>query len=255
MRPLFDKAFGREIQVVPTCISFDGVVPPDIIGIIAASAAVHISDIPFAGPIAGVRVCLFDGAYVINPTHDQIKRSKLEIVVAGTAEGITMVEGHAEEASEEEMLGAIEVAKKPIAEICGLIVKLRELAGKEKLPLSPLKAELQRAAEIRAYAQALLSKALFTRVKQERYAAVRSAIEDIAREVRRCPRRRDPEEALRALMEEIQYEILRGGILDKGLRVDGRGLEDIGPSPARSTSSSAPMGPRSSRGGRRRLSA
>jgi polyribonucleotide nucleotidyltransferase len=69
------------------------VVPSDIIGLIAASAAVHISDIPFAGPIAGVRVCFVDGAYAINPTHDQIKRSKLEIVVAGTAEGITMVEG------------------------------------------------------------------------------------------------------------------------------------------------------------------
>ena len=137
MRPLFDKSFGRELQVVPTCISFDGVVPSDILGLIAASAAVHISDIPFAGPIAGVRVCFIDGNYVINPTHDQIKKSKLEIVVAGTAEGITMVEGHAQEASEEEMLGAIEVAKKPIADICALIVQLRDLAGKEKLPLSP----------------------------------------------------------------------------------------------------------------------
>ncbi len=84
-----------------------------------------------------------------------------------------MVEGHAQEASEEEMLGAIEVAKKPIAEICALIVKLRELAGKDKLPLSPLKVELQKTAEIRAYAHERLSKALFTKVKQERYAAVR----------------------------------------------------------------------------------
>jgi polyribonucleotide nucleotidyltransferase len=229
MRPLFDKSFGRELQVVPTCISFDGVVPPDIIGIIAASAAVHISDIPFAGPIAGVRVCLVDGAYLVNPNHDQIKKSKLEIVVAGTAEGITMVEGHAEEASEEEMLGAIEVAKKPIAEICALIVKLRELAGKDKLPLSPLKVELKKAADIRAHAHALLSKALFTKVKQERYAAVNAAIADTRDRFADDLTDDTQKKLFGALMEDLQYEILRGGILDKGVRVDGRGPEDIRP--------------------------
>jgi len=229
MRPLFDKSFGRELQVVPTCISFDGVVPPDILGLIAASAAVHISDIPFAGPIAGVRVCFLDGGYVVNPTQDQIKKSKLEIVVAGTAEGITMVEGHAQEASEEEMLGAIEVAKKPISDICALIVKLRELAGKEKLPLSPLKVELQKASEIRAYAHALLSKALFTKIKQERYAAVGAAIEDTRAKFAGVFSDDIQKKLFGALMEELQYEILRGGILDKGIRVDGRGTEDIRP--------------------------
>jgi polyribonucleotide nucleotidyltransferase len=175
MRPLFDKAFGREIQVVPTCISFDTVNPPDILGLNAASAAVHISDIPFAGPIAGVRVALVDGQYLVNPTQDQIKASKLEIVVAGTAGGITMVEGHAGQASEEEMLGAIEVAKKPIADICALIVKLRELAGKDKLPLAPLKIELNKRSEIEAFARGLLQVALFTKEKLERQSAVSAA--------------------------------------------------------------------------------
>jgi polyribonucleotide nucleotidyltransferase len=229
MRPLFDKAFGREIQVVPTCVSFDGVVPPDVIGIVAASAAVHISDIPFAGPIAGVRVCLVDGSYIINPTHDQMKKSKLEIVVAGTAGGITMVEGHAEEASEEEMLGAIEVAKKPIADICALIVKLRELAGKDKLPLAPLKVELQREAEIRAFAQGLLERALFTKVKQERYAAVAASIAEVKAKFAEILGDETQARLFSALMEDLQYHILRSGILDKGLRVDGRGLEDIRP--------------------------
>jgi polyribonucleotide nucleotidyltransferase len=229
MRPLFDKAFGREIQVVPTCISTDLVNPPDILAVNAASAAVHISDIPFNGPIAAVRVCLVDGEYVINPTYDQINKAKLEIVVAGTAEGITMVEGDAEEASEEEMLHAIEVSKKPIAEICGVIVELRKLAGKEKLPLAPLKVELTRKDEIRAYAHALLSKALFTKVKQERGAAVSAAIKD-AREKFADVLVDDIQRKLfDALMEDLQYEILRGAILDKGLRVDGRGLEDIRP--------------------------
>jgi polyribonucleotide nucleotidyltransferase len=229
MRPLFDKAFGREIQIVPTCVSFDSVNPPDVIGIVAASAAVHISDIPFNGPIAGVRVCLLDGAYIVNPTHEQIKKSKLEIVVAGTAEGITMVEGHAAEASEEEMLGAIEVAKKPISDICALIVKLRELAGKDKLPVVPQKVELQKAAEIRAYAQALLSKAVFTRVKQERHAAVQAAIADARAKFADVLVDETQNRLFGALMEDLQYEILRAGILDKSVRVDGRGLEDIRP--------------------------
>jgi polyribonucleotide nucleotidyltransferase len=229
MRPLFDKAFGREIQVVPTCVSFDGVNPPDVIGIVAASAAVHISDIPFDGPIAGVRICLVDGVYVVNPTQEQMKKAKLEIVVAGTAEGITMVEGHAEEASEEEMLGAIEVAKKPIAEICALIDKLRGLAGKEKLPLVPVKTELQRADEIRAFAQPLLEKAFFTKIKQERYAAVQAAIGETRAKFADILADATQGQLFAALMEDMQYHTLRSGILDKGVRVDGRGLEDIRP--------------------------
>ncbi len=229
MRPLFDKAFGREIQVVPTCISTDSVNPPDIIAINAASAAVHISDIPFAGPIAGVRVCLIDGAYVINPTYDQIAKAKLEIVVAGTKDGITMVEGDADEASEDEMLGAIEVAKKPIAEICAAIEELRRLAGKDKLPLAPLKAELARKDEIEAYARPLLEKALFTKVKQERQAAVAAAIADAKEKFASVLTDDIQKKLFGALMEELQYEILRKGILNEKRRVDGRGLEDIRP--------------------------
>jgi polyribonucleotide nucleotidyltransferase len=229
MRPLFYKEFGRELQVVPTCVSFDGVNPPDVIGIVAASAAVHISDIPFNGPIAGVRVCLVDGQYLVNPTHDQMKKSKLEIVVAGTAEGITMVEGHAEEASEEEMLGAIEVAKKPIAEICSLIVKLRELAGKPKLPLAPSKDVLQNETEIRAAAQSRLEKALFTKVKQERYAAVAAAIAEVKAQFSAQLENSVQAKLFGSLMEDMQYHILRSGILDRNVRVDGRGLEDIRP--------------------------
>jgi len=229
MRPLFYKEFGRELQIVPTCVSFDGVNPPDVLGIVAASAAVTISDIPFNGPIAGVRVCLVEGQYLINPTHEQMKKAKLEIVVAGTAGGITMVEGHAEEASEEEMLGAIEVAKKPIAEICHLIDELRGLCGKPKLPLAPSKDALQNEAEIRACAQPLLEKALFTKEKLARYAAVADAIAQV--KAKYADQLEDEKQAklFGAAMEDMQYHILRSGILDKGLRVDGRGLEDIRP--------------------------
>jgi polyribonucleotide nucleotidyltransferase len=227
MRPLFDKAFGRELQVVPTTISADGVNPPDILGINAASAAVHISDIPFAGPIAAVRVCYVDNVYVINPTYEQIEKSSLEIVVAGTKAGITMVEGGADEVSEELMLGAIESAKKPIGEICALIEKMREEIGKPKLPFAPLKVELGRRSEIDAFARQRLAVALFTKVKGERYAAVAAAIKETATAFADVLVDDIQKKLFDALMEDIQYDILRSGILDKGLRVDGRGTEDI----------------------------
>lgn len=229
MRPLFDKAFGREIQIVPTCISADQINPPDVIAANAASAAVHISDIPFDGPIGCVRIGLVDGEYVINPTYEQIERAKLEIVVAGTARGITMVEGGSHEASEEEMIQAIETAKGPIARICETIEELRRLAGKEKLPLAPLQVELNRKEEIRQYAHELLSKALFTRIKQERAKAVAQAIAQVEEKFQDALTDDIQKKLFSKLMDDLQYEILRSSILDKGLRVDGRGLEDIRP--------------------------
>jgi len=229
MRPLFDKVFGREIQVVPTVISADQINPPDILAINAASAAVHISDIPFSGPIAAVRVCFLDGTYIINPTYEQIEKAALEIVVAGTKEGITMVEGGADEVSEEAMLGAIEAAKKPISEICAMIEKMREAIGKEKLPMCPVKVELAAAEEIKAFAKPLLERALFTSEKMERYSAVAAAIKQTVEKFPTVLEDETQKKLFDALMEDIQYNVLRSGILDKGLRVDGRGTEDIRP--------------------------
>lgn len=229
MRPLFDKSFGREIQVVPTCVSADQINPPDILAVNAASAAVHISDIPFAGPIAAVRVCLVGDEYVVNPTFAQIEASRLEIVVAGTAVGITMVEGGAQEATEEEMLAAIECAKKPIGEICAAIEQLRTLAGKEKLPLAPLAIKLNREDEIRAFAEPKLTVALFTKVKQERAKAVSLAIKETETAFADALTDDIQKKLFSGLMDELQYNILRSSILDKGLRVDGRGLENIRP--------------------------
>jgi len=229
MRPLFHKEFGREIQIVPTCISADQINPPDVIAANAASAAVHISDIPFEGPIGCVRVALVDGAYIVNPTYEQIERAKLEIVVAGTAMGITMVEGGSHESTEEEMIQAIETAKEPISRICATIEELRRLAGKEKLALAPLQVELNNKEEIRTYAHELLSKALFTKVKQERAKAVAQAITAVKEKFKDSLTDETQQKLFSTLMDDLQYEILRSSILDRGLRVDGRGLEDIRP--------------------------
>jgi polyribonucleotide nucleotidyltransferase len=227
MRPLFDKAFGREIQVVPTTLSTDQVNPPDILAIIASSVAVHISDIPFGGPIAGVRVCQTGGELVVNPTYEQIEQSTLEIVVAGTKEGITMVEGGADEVSEDLMIAALEKAHAVIIELCGLQEKLRELAGKPKLPLVQASHTLDNGEAIRSAAKPKLETACFLMSKQERRDAIAKVKAEITAQYASQLEDENQKKLFDALFEDLQYEILRSSILDRGLRVDGRGTEDI----------------------------
>ncbi|MDR0670439.1 MAG: polyribonucleotide nucleotidyltransferase [Treponema sp.] len=229
MRPLFDKTFGREIQVVPTTLSADQVNPPDILAIIASSAAVHISDIPFGGPIAGVRICQVDGVLVINPTYQEIEKSTLEIVVAGTKNGITMVEGGAKEVGEDLMVEALEKAHRVIVELCALQEKLRELAGKPKLPLAAQTCRLENAEAIRSAAYPKLEEACFLKGKLERREAIDRVKSDLAAEYAAQLGGEDANQKklFDALFEEMEYSILRSSILDKGRRVDGRGTEDI----------------------------
>ncbi|GHV77069.1 polyribonucleotide nucleotidyltransferase [Spirochaetia bacterium] len=227
MRPLFDKRFGREIQVVPTTISTDMVNPPDMLAIVAASAAVHISDIPFGGPAAGVRVCAVGGQLIVNPTYEEIEKSTLEIVVAGTKEGITMVEGGGKEVDEDLIIAALEKAQQTISELCNLQEKLRELAGKEKLPLLEVPYTLENADAIRSAAYTRLETACFLKGKQERHNAIHEVKADLAAQYKAQLEDENQKKLFDALFEDLQYEILRASILDKGVRVDGRGTEDI----------------------------
>jgi len=229
MRPLFDKSFGREIQVVPTTISADQTNPTDILAIIASSAAVHISDIPFGGPIAGVRICALGDELVVNPTYDEIEKSRLEIVVAGTKDGITMVEGGAAEVSEELMVEALEKAHKVIIELCELQEKLKALAGKEKLPLNPSAHVLENAAAIEGEAYPKLEKACFESTKGERHDAIKAVKTELTEKYAAQLEDENQKKLFDALFEDMQYRILRFSILDKGKRVDGRGTEDIRP--------------------------
>ena len=229
MRPLFDIAFGREIQVIPTCISSDQINPPDILSVIASSAAVHISDIPFNGPIAGVRVGYINGEYVLNPTYEQIEKGDMEIVVAGTADGFTMVEGGANEVSEEVMLGALEKAQGFISAMCRLQDDLRKLAGKEKLPLSPLQISLENKDAMLAEAQPKMEEACFVKGKHERRDAIAAVKTALAEKYAAQLEDEAQKKLFDALFEDMEYNILRKSILEKGLRVDGRGTEDIRP--------------------------
>ncbi len=229
MRPLFETSFGREIQIVPTCVSSDGVNPPDILAVIASSAAVSISDIPFHGPVAACRVAYLNGEYVINPTFKQIDEADLEIVVAGTADGFTMVEGGANEATEEVMLGALEKAQGFITDMCHLQDELVKKAGKEKLPLAPLNVELANKDAIIAEATPLLEKACFQDGKMNRGKAISAAKKQLVAAHAEQFEDEIQKKLFDQCFDDIQYNLLRKSILDKGLRIDGRKCDEIRP--------------------------
>ena len=229
MRPLFEPSFGHELQIVPTCVSCDGVHTQDILAVIAASAATCISDIPFHGPVAACRVGFLNGKYVINPTFKEIEEADMEIVVAGTKDGFTMVEGGAKEVSEEVMLGALSEAEKFIKEMCILQEELVAKCGKEKLPLNPLDVTLSNAQEIEAEATPLLKEACFQDVKMNRGIAISKAVKTVSEKY--AEQLEDPVQAklFSALMDDIQYKLLRKSILDDGVRIDGRKCDEIRP--------------------------
>ena len=229
MRPLFEPSFGHELQIVPTCVSADGVHTQDILAVIAASAATCISDIPFHGPVAACRVGYLNGEYIINPTFEQIEKGDLEIVVAGTKDGFTMVEGGANEVSEELMLGALEKAQKFITDMCILQEELVKKAGKEKLPLNPLDVTLDNAEAIEAEATPLLKEACFQDGKQNRGIAISKVIKQVSEKY--AEQLADPIQAklFMTLMDDIQYKLLRKSIIDEGVRIDGRKTDEIRP--------------------------
>ena len=180
MRPLFDPLFGCEIQIVPTVVSADQINPPDMVAVIAASVAVTLSDIPFNGPIAGVRVAYIGGRYIINPTFEMIEKASMDIVVAGTADGITMVEGGAKEVSEEVMLGAITAAEPEIRRICQAISALRDNAGKPKQPLMKKDDDPAYCEEVARFALPLVREAAFAQggklVRSQKIAEVKKTV-------------------------------------------------------------------------------
>lgn len=229
MRPLFEKEFGREIQIVPTCISTDKKNPPDILAVVASSAAVVISDIPFNGPIAAVRVAFLGGSFIINPTFKQIEKADMEIVVAGTKDGITMVEGGAHEVSEDVMLEALDKAHAVIKELCAVQEQLRAECGKEKLPLTHLETELENRSQIEAEATPEIEASFYKPSKVERAKALKAVHDKFAEKYATQLEDETQAKLFDALFDEIQYTILRKNILEKGKRVDGRGLEDIRP--------------------------
>ncbi len=228
IRPLFPKDFKNETQIIAFVLSFDGENDSDVLAAIGASAALTISNIPFEGPIAQIRVARVDGEYVANPTGMQLKSADLELVVAGTADSITMVEGEANEVSEEDLLKALNFAQDEIKKIVDLQIELREAVGKpkwlvESKEIDPaLKSDVYNLAEEKQ--QKIVNSVL---VKEERAAANKQILADVSSELEeKYP---EQEKVIAEIVHDIDKDMMRRRILEEGIRLDGRETKQVRP--------------------------
>src|SRR5271166_6106515 len=227
IRPLFPEGFRNEVQIVATVLSHDLENDPDIVAIIGCSAALTLSGIPFFGPIAAARVGYEDGQYILNPTADRMKRTQLELVVAGTSEGVLMVESEAQELSEDVMLGAVTFGHEGFQPVIQAIIELAEHAAKDPWPLSQPSAEEQALkARVDALARAGLTEAYREADKGARHNkvdAVRSRMVEML-----TAEGLDMEQA-KSVFHDLEADIVRNAILDTGIRIDGRNTTTVRP--------------------------
>ncbi len=227
IRPLFPDGFRNEVQIVATVLSHDLENDPDVVAMIGCSAALTLSGIPFFGPIAAARVGYIDGQYVLNPTAEQMATTKLELVVAGTSEGVLMVESEAYELSEEVMLGAVTFGHTHFQPVIKAIIELAERAAKEPWPLpEPSEAEATLGARVDALARIAIAEAYQEKVKQARYEKVGAAKKAVAEVL--ASEGLDVEKA-KAKLKDLEADIVRNAILDTGLRIDGRDTKTVRP--------------------------
>ncbi|WP_408954500.1 polyribonucleotide nucleotidyltransferase [Natroniella sp. ANB-PHB2] len=232
LRPLFPKGMRHDVQVVATVLSVDSDNAPDITAMIGASAALAISDIPFEGPIGGVKVGLVDGEFVINPTIEQYKESGLDLTVAGTEEAVMMVEAGANEVSEEDMIEAIDFGHQVVKEVVELQNKIVAEIGKEKADIE-LKvvedAEIE--GEVRDYVGDRLSEALQTADKFERGNQVNQVKKEVTEHFE--TKYQEYEElqkiikVVKSTLDKISKESIRNLVLNEGVRIDGRKLDEV----------------------------
>src|SRR6266446_687268 len=230
IRPLFAPGFLNETQVVCTVLSHDLENDPDIVALVGASAALTLSGIPFFGPIAGARVGYIDGQYVINPKIEDLPKSSLDLVVAGTGEGVLMVESEAKELSEEVMLGAVMFGHKSFQPVIDAIIKLAEKAAKEPRELQVADASALEK-DMLALIEADLRAAYAIANKMERHEAADAAKAKVAAHF--CPEdvEKPPysKQQVADVFKTIEAKIVRWNILDTGRRIDGRDVKTVRP--------------------------
>jgi len=227
LRPLFPKGFQNEIQIIATVLSADQDNDPSILGMIGASAALSLSNIPFDGPIAGAKVGRIDGEYVLNPTHDELEMSDIDLFVAGSEDAIIMVEGSAKEVKEEEILEAILFGHQSLKPVIGLQNQLKLASG-----TTPKEFELKRPEEaiyekVEAIAQERLREAFYIREKTKRKERLEETLQWTVQE---CGAEdEDSQKMVKAALEEINRKLVRRLILEEKKRIDGRNLSEIRP--------------------------
>ena len=227
IRPLFPKGFACETQIVASVLSVDRENDADTLAMIGASAALHVSDIPFRGPIAGVRIGRLKGSLVVNPLQAQFEDSDINLFVAAGRDAIIMVEGGAQIVPEEEMLEALFLAQESIAPVLDAQDELARIAGKQKRTFEAVPPDTNLINRVKELGTEKLQTALFVPAKHERGAAISGVEAEVKAALTEeyAGRERDIAHAF----EELTSEMLRMAIVKDGRRVDGRGVADIRP--------------------------
>ncbi|MGN0904770.1 MAG: polyribonucleotide nucleotidyltransferase [Alphaproteobacteria bacterium] len=227
IRPLFAKGYCNDTQVTCTVLSHDMENDPDVIAMISASAALTLSGLPFLGPIGAARVGYRDGQYILNPTVPERETSELDLVVAGTAQGVLMVESEAHELSEEVMLGAVTFGHEQMQPVINMIIELAEMCAKEpwSLPEPAPETAIVREKFLRDFGDALREAYKITdkMARQDKVAEIREAAKASVAE-------NEAEAAVAArVFHALEAEVVRNAILDTGIRIDGRDTKTVRP--------------------------
>ncbi len=232
MRPLFPKGFSDEVLIQAMCLSTDQENDPDVLAQIGAAAAVAISQIPFDGPVASVRIGSVDDQCVLMPTLSELEYSPFEMILSGTKESMNMIEVGADEVSEETILKAVECGRRAIRDICGMIEELQEKAGKEKVWDNPPPPTDELMAKLRERVTEPLREARRIKGKLERNAAISEIYKATLDELAPIDAKDDLEfsrNVVRDCIDEIESEIITDMVLHEGVRTDGRGMKEIRP--------------------------
>ena len=228
IRPLFPESFMNETQVIAFVLSYDGQNDADVLGAVAASAALTISDIPFDGPIAEVRVGRINGQLIVNPTHTEIEQSDLELVVAGTSDSIIMVEGESKEVSEDDLLNALRFAQAEIKKLVDLQLELKNEAGKNKWEIKEKDFDPELKKEVLELAGEKFRDIVHSVLTKEERSAKNKQLQEevIAALAERFP---EQEKVIGSILHDLEKELMRERILSEGVRLDGRNTTQIRP--------------------------
>ena len=232
LRPLFPKGFRKDTQVIATVLSSDKLNPTDVLALTGGSAALHISDIPWEGPVAGIRVARIDGEFIAYPTFDQMQESEIDLVVAASRDAIVMVEGGASEASESDIIDALMFAQKEVQPILDLIERLRSAVGKEKKVFSVPELDPAAKLRIRELADARLREVSVIREKKARYDAYSKLENEVVAAIKSQLGEEAYTSSRQLVAEEFEHRkaaVVRAMVLDEGRRIDGRDTKTIRP--------------------------
>ncbi len=227
IRPLFPDNFFNDTQVIASVLSADQTNSSDFLGIICASAALTISDIPFNGPIGAVKIGRIEGEFVINPTFTEIERSDLNLIVAGTRDAVMMVEGGANELPEDVVLEAIGLAHREIQKVIDIQLELKALVGKKKKEIQPLSINKELEEKIKEMSLGRIREAILIPNKASRQEHLDKILDDLHIHLKKDEE--DITKEITVIFHEIERNEVRRMILDKNKRADGRGYKDIRP--------------------------